>query len=164
MLRWEVIPGLGRTGSGVQAAPVTAARQTPGGDGPRLEYPVYLFDTGTLEVQAYFSPILAFNGLPIRYAVSFDDEEPQLIDLSKGNEAKGNWDKMVADNIKISASSHRIGRPGAHVLKYWLVDAGPVLQKIVVDCHSNPKGIRMGFLGEILEPSYLGPPESPTGN
>ncbi|HXB33058.1 MAG TPA: glycosyl hydrolase 115 family protein [Puia sp.] len=149
--QWRTIPNLGRTLSGVQASPVTAPAQTPGSDNPRLEYELYLFDTGIVKVDAYFSPILAFNRRPIRYAVSFDDETPVLVDLSTGNEAPGTWDKMVADNIRISVSAHHISRPGIHILKYWLVDPCPVLQKIVVDCG----GVR---------PSYLGPPESATGN
>jgi hypothetical protein len=130
---------------------VTAPARTPGGDNPHLEYQLYLFDTATVRVRIYFSPILAFNRQPIHYAVSFDDEIPQIIDLSTGNEASGNWDKMVSDNIRISVSTHLIRRPGIHVLKYWLVDAGPVLEKLVVD-------------DDGVQPSYLGPPESATGN
>jgi endo-1,4-beta-xylanase len=150
-IQWQTIPDLGRTLSGIQASPVTIPAQTPGGNNPHLEYQLYLFDTGIVTVRAYFSPILAFNREPIRYAVSFDDDPPQLVDLSTGNEAPGAWDRMVADNIRISVSAHVIGQPGPHILKYWLVDPGPVLQKIVVDA------------GGAL-PSYLGPPESPAGN
>jgi hypothetical protein len=150
-IQWQTIPDLGRTGSGIQASPVTTRAQVPGGSNPHLEFQLFLFDTGTVKVCAYFSPILAFNRQPIRYAVSFDDEAPQMTDLSTGNEATGAWDKMVADNIRISVSTHLIRRPGLHVLKFWLVDAAPVLQKIVVDAGG-------------ARPSYLGPPESPTGN
>ena len=147
---WQVIPGLGRTLSGVQVSPVTAPAQTPAGNNPRLEYQIWFSDTGTFNVGAWFSPILAFNRQPVRYAVSFDDEQPQIIDVSAGNEMPGTWDKMVADNIRISTTMHRITRPGIHVLKYWLVDPGPVLQRIVIDCGG-------------LKPSYLGPPETLTG-
>ncbi|HET6256794.1 MAG TPA: glycosyl hydrolase 115 family protein [Puia sp.] len=150
-IRWQIIPDLGRTLSGVEALPVTAPAQTPGATGAHLEYQLYLFDTGAVKVYAYFSPILAFNRQPVRYAVSFDDEQPQLVDLTTGNESPGAWDKMVADNIRISVSTHLISRPGMHVLKYWLVDPGPVLQKIVID-------------NGAVQPSYLGPPESPTAH
>jgi hypothetical protein len=150
-IQWQTIPDLGRTLSGIEASPVTVPAQTPGRNSPHLEYQLFLFDTGTVKVRAYFSPILTFNRQPIHYAVSFDDETPQFIDLSTGNEAPGSWDKMVADNIRIGVSTHTITRPGIHVLKYWLVDPGPVLEKIVVDDGG-------------VQPSYLGPPESATGH
>ena len=147
-LHWLTIPDLGRTGSAVEATPVTTPSLTPGNNSPRLEYDLYLADTGLLKVQAWFSPIIAFNRKAIRYGVSFDDQQPQLIDISTGNEARGAWDKMVADNIRIAESAHHITRPGRHVLKFWFADPGPVLQKLVVDAGG-------------VKPSYLGPPESP---
>jgi hypothetical protein len=149
---WLTIPGLGRTGSGVEATPVTTPSvtppTTPADKSPRLEYGVYLSDTGLLKVQAWFSPILEFNRKAIRYGISFDDEQPQIVDCSRDNEAPGSWDKMVADNICSKETRHRIDRPGYHVLKFWFVDAGPVLQRLVIDAGG-------------VKPSYLGPPESP---
>jgi hypothetical protein len=150
-ISWQTIPDLGRTGSAVQATPVTASSITPGGNSPHLEYSVWLTDTATVSVQAYLSPILEFNRKAIHYAVAFDDEKPQLVDCSTGNEAKGTWDKMVADNIRIATSTHTLSRRGPHVLKIWFVDPGPVLQKLVIDAGG-------------AKPSYLGPPESPRLN
>jgi hypothetical protein len=57
------------------------------------------------------------------------------------------WETTVANNARHSRTTHRIGAPGYHTLKVWMVDPGVVLQKIVV----NAGGLR---------PSYLGPPES----
>jgi len=63
------------------------------------------------------------------------------------NSISGVWNKWVADNIIIKTSTHKVKKPGKHVVKYWLVNSGLVLQKLVLD-----------FGG--LEPSYLGPPET----
>ena len=150
-IRWQNLPDLGRTGSAVQASPVTAPQVTPGSNSPRLEYTLWLTDTGRVRVNAYLSPILEFNRKPIHYAIAFDDEKPQIIDCSTGNEAHGAWDKMVADNIRIVTSTHRLTRRGVHTLKFYFVDPGPVLQKLVVDAGGE-------------RPSYLGPPESPKLN
>ncbi|GAA4381180.1 glycosyl hydrolase 115 family protein [Hymenobacter koreensis] len=151
---WQVIPDLGRTLSGVTVMPPMVGSPTPGGNTPHLEYRVQLSTTAPLTVQAYFSPTLDFkNQGGLRYAVSFDDEAPQLINLHTGMVAdNGNrpWEQAVAQNIIIKTSQHRLSKPGEHTLKFWLVDPGVVLQKLVIDCGG-------------LKPSYLGPPESPRG-
>ena len=147
-IQWQVIPGLGRTLSAVEAQPMTAPTQTTDENSPHLEYPVWLYDSGEVRVQAWCSPIIAFNNKPIHYAIGFDDEKPQLVDLTIGNENRGTWDKMVADNIKIAVSTHTLQKPGAHILKFYLVDPGVVLQRLVIDAGG-------------VKPSYLGPPESP---
>jgi len=144
-VKWQRIPGLGRTLSGMEAT-ITAPVQTPGDNSPRLEYTLYLTDSGTITVHAYFSPTLNFSGKGLRYAVSFDSNEPQILDLSENSSGK-NWNISVANNIFISSSRHVLSRPGKHVLKYWVVDPGVVLQKIVVDTGG-------------VKQSYLGPPES----
>jgi hypothetical protein len=130
----------------MEAMPVTSPAQTPGSNSPRLEYDIFLTDSGAITVHAYFSPTLNFSGKGLRYAVSIDSSTPQIIDLAE-NSAGKNWNISVANNIFISSSSHALPRPGKHVLKYWMVDPGVVLQKIVVDTGG-------------MQPSYLGPPES----
>ena len=145
-IRWVRIPGLGRTLSGVTAFPVTAARQVPGGDSPRLEYQVNLFAPGDVTVRAIFSPTLDFLATGLRYAVSFDDDPPQIVNAVADTTLKA-WERWVSDNANVSVTRHHLTRPGAHVLKVWLVDPGLVLQRLVVD---------RGDAG----PDYLGPPES----
>jgi hypothetical protein len=151
--RWVKLPDYGRTLSGMRAtALVDAPPAMPGMDSPCLEYRMYLFDTGTVHVAAVTSPILNYiPGRGIRYAVSFDNEEPQTITLvpEKYTAQNGNqdWENSVKNNARVANSSHSIARPGWHTLKFWMVDPGVVLQKIIVDCG----GVR---------PSYLGPPES----
>jgi hypothetical protein len=153
-ITWQKIQNLGRTLSAITPVPVTAASQKIGDDCPRLEYQIYLFTPGEVSVNAYFSPTLNFLNKPegIRYAISFDNDPPQIVNMtSNPNYSDLNrdsmWNKWVADNINISISKHKIDKPGEHVLKFWMVDPGVVMQKLVID------------LGG-LKSSYLGPPES----
>jgi hypothetical protein len=148
---WQRIPDLGRTLSAMTPMPVTAASQAPGGDNPRLEYTLYLFGKGEVKVDAFLSPTLNFHGTQgLRYAVSFDDQPPQMINMH-AQSSNQMWEQWVSNNINISVSRHIIDRDGAHILKFWMVDPGVVLQKLVVETRT-------------VKPSYLGPPESYRGS
>ena len=147
-ITWKVLPDLGRTGSAVTAFPVTAANQTPGGNGPQLVYDLCVNATGTVKLYAYFSPTLNFNNDEgLKYAVSIDNEKPQIMVLNKDDNQPKIWSKWVADNIIIKTTDLKITGSGKHVLRYWMISAAVVLQKLVLD---------MGGLKE----SYLGPPET----
>ncbi|AKQ47511.1 glycosyl hydrolase [Rufibacter radiotolerans] len=146
-IKWQVIPDLGRTASAMTTIPVTAPSQTPGGNSPHLEYKMHLQKAGEVSVQVMLSPTLNFhNTQGLRYAISFDDQAPQIINIHRGK-GEGEWNRNVANNINLTISKHQLAQPGAHTLKFWMVDSGVVLQKIVVDAGG-------------LKPSYLGPPES----
>jgi hypothetical protein len=146
-IHWLRIPGLGRTLSGMTPVPVTSESQTPGGAGPRLEYHLYSPRSGPVRVQAFVAPTLNFhNDQGLRYAISFDDQPPQIVNIHAGENLQV-WEKWVADNANVTTSEHQLDQPGKHVLKFWMVDPGIVLEKLVVDTGG-------------LKPSYLGPPES----
>jgi hypothetical protein len=143
---WLRIPDHGRTLSGMTALPVDA----PADEKPRmrLEYEMNLFSAGKVEVQATLAPTQKFKpGEGLRYAISFDDETPQLVNIHADSSEKA-WERSVSDGATVLTSKHSIAAPGKHTLKFWVVDAGLVLQKLVV----NTGGQRS---------SYLGPPESP---
>jgi Glycosyl hydrolase family 115/Gylcosyl hydrolase family 115 C-terminal domain len=147
-ISWQRIPDLGRTLSGMTALPVTAPSQRPAGGSPRLEYRMFLHDSGTVQLRAYLSPTLNYSGRKegLRYAVSFDNESPQVVNMA-ADTALRSWEQSVADNVTTPLTRHHLDRAGEHVLNFWMVDPGVVLQRLVVD------------LGGV-KPSYLGPPES----
>jgi len=145
-VNWLIIPDIGRNGSGMTITPVTATRQVPGPSSPRLEYDILVFDTGRVNVQAYFSPTLNFNVGELQYGLSIDNESPQIINLHKDHSNK-TWEQWVANNIIVDSTEFHFNKAGQHVLKFWMVDPGIVLQKLVV-----------GFPN--VKPSYLGPPET----
>jgi hypothetical protein len=150
--RWEPIDDLGRTLASMTIFPVTAAGVHPPENSPRLDYRMYLFSTGVVEVTSILSPCLNFApDRGVRLAVSFDDEAPQILTVvPKGyfvDNGNRDWEESVKDSVRKIKSRHTISQPGYHTFKVWMVDPGVVLQKIVV----NTGGVR---------PSYLGPPES----
>ena len=150
--RWINIPDYGHTLSAMRTDGPVDVQATPGKDSPYLEYKMYLFSTGKVGVETTVGPTLNFiPGRPLRYAVSFDDEAPQVVTIvpANFNAQNGNrdWEESVRDNGRLVKSEHTISTPGYHTLKIWMVDPGVVVEKIVV----NTGGLR---------PSYLGPPES----
>jgi hypothetical protein len=146
-IRWQVIPDLGRTLSAVTPFPPTSPRQTPGGDSPRLEYRIYLFHAGEVQVKAYVSPTIDFTaGDGLEYAVSLDNAEPQVVNIHADSSLQA-WERSVAANVNISQSTHTVADAGEHVLKFWMVEPGVVLQRLLVETSAAPE-------------SYLGPPES----
>ena len=155
-IKWEIIPGLGRTKSGVTSMPVTNNIEKAGNNSPALEYQFCLLENpkeGKVQVNVYLSPTLNFkNGTGLKSAISIDNEEPQIINIHEGCDVPDWkypqwWKKAVSDNIVIKSSEHHISSSGGHILKFWLLDPGIVIQKIVI----NNGG---------LKPSYLGPTES----
>lgn len=148
-IKWKIIPGLGRTGSSITSFPVTTNKQIPKEASPQLQYEIYSYDSGLIKINAYFSPTLNFHNEPqgLQYAISIDNERPQIISINKEDNDKKIWGEWVADNIIIKTTSHKILRSGKHIVKYWMVSPAVILQKIVID-----------FGG--LKESYLGPPET----
>lgn len=151
--QWIRVKDYGNTLSGMRTiSTLSAPSATPGKDSPCLEYGMSLFDSGKVDVEGIFGASLNFMpGRGVRYAVSFDDEPPQVVTLVPENyraqNGNADWEKSVEDNVRCSHTTHMIAKPGYHTLKIWMVDPGVVLEKIVVN------------LGGV-KPSYLGPPES----
>ena len=80
------------------------------------------------------------------FAISVDDQKPQVVD-SLANNTQRDWERSVINSIRSVQVPVTFEQPGYHTLKFWLVDPGVVLEKLIVD-----------FGG--VKPSFLGPPES----
>jgi len=142
---WEIIEGLGRTGSSITVLPPTV-EAVDKADGinfksPSVEYDIYLFTEGSLSLQFNCSPGNPINGgYGQRIAVALDNGLPQVISYEMGN-------KSVMDNLMTLHTSLDVETAGQHVLKIWMVDPGIAIDKIILDAGG-------------LKKSYLGPPES----
>lgn len=150
---WTVVPNLGRTDSAVTVAPSNVASREPDQRAPRLEYTFTLLNAATVSIETHVSPTLNFReGDGLRFAIAIDDGPPQIVNINEGEEVPDWkyapwWTKAVADHIKIKRSKHQMLESGIHTLKVWMIDAGVVIQKFVIDAGG-------------LKRSYLGPPPS----
>jgi len=144
-VKWETVPGYGRTLSGVAPFPVTFDSLEPG-HGPMMEYPIVVRHGGKATLHAICAPSLGFvPGRGLRLALAFDNDQPQVVDIAPSYLSK-TWEKAVSDACVDIETKHTLS-PGPHSLKVWAIDPGVVIQRFVID------------LGG-LRPSYLGPPES----
>ena len=147
-ISWKAIPNIGRTGDGITTFPVTASISLSA-TSPHLRYEFYSYDTGKVNLNLYFSPTLNFHNKNegLQYAVSIDDEQPQIFSLNKNDNDQREWNSWVANNIIHKKSAHGVRGAGKHVVKYWMISPAVILQKLVVDYGG-------------LKPSYLGPEET----
>jgi hypothetical protein len=149
---WQILKNYGRTANGITLFPAVIAQQEATEAAPHLEYLVSLNDTGRVKVLAYLAPTIDYSGgKELHYAVAFDDEKPQILNSTLRKEGEywvnDNSAKVMMDNSRIEQSIHTISQQGTHTLKFWIMDKGIVLQKLVIDCGG-------------LKSSELGPPES----
>lgn len=161
-VRWQVLPGMGRTLSGITSYPVDKIIEKPEGGSPNISYNVWLASSGEIKLTVYLCPTNNFktDNSGLRYAVSIDDEKPKIVNIHS-KEAREDWknpittnldwNDAVGNNIRKITTTHKISENGKHVIRYWLVDPGVVLQKLVI------------WTGKEKD-SYLGPPESHFGS
>ncbi len=151
--KWTKISNLGRTHSSLIAEPVNVERLELGKKSPMLEYDFTTFNSGELTVESFLSPTQDFKKKDgLWFAIAIDDEEPQIINMNKGEEQPDWqyadwWSVSVGNHIKMKTSKHKINTAGKHTLKIWMMDAGIVFQKFVINAGGK-------------KPSYLGAPES----
>ncbi|NMB39303.1 MAG: DNRLRE domain-containing protein [Firmicutes bacterium] len=149
-LSWQKIDNYGRTLSSMAVFPRYTSYRIPP-NAPYLEYQVYISNPGHAAVTVYTAPTNNINRQRgLCYGIAFDEQRIQVVDtFPKENDAfytSPLWSRGVMDNIRITTTRHQLDA-GVHTLRFYMVDSGVVLQKIVIDTGG-------------VKPSYLGPPES----
>jgi hypothetical protein len=143
-ISWQVIDGLGLTGKLVTMLPVTADPiYTFDPNTPHLEYDIYTYNRGVVEVHSFVLPVFPINSFRnAEYAISIDDGRPQSINIGVP-ENSAQWKENVRRNASKNITRHYIDKPGKHTLKIWLADTGMAFDKIVIDLG----GLKMSYLG-----------------
>ncbi|EGY15356.1 uncharacterized protein VDAG_06210 [Verticillium dahliae VdLs.17] len=159
---YHTLRNYGRTLAGVGLYPLDSEKLEVG-EGPALEYSVYLFTNhSAANVTVYMSPGANYLGdnNPLQYAIALfpaGDEQPEPtvvtpIGPNVGSNMPDGWGQAVANAVwglqgNYTTSSFNVTQEGAYTLRIWALLPNIVVQKIVID------------LGGVRD-SYLGPPES----
>lgn len=152
---WKIIENYGRTLSSVKMFPTTVSFERPE-DAPYLEYLLEVSEDKEYILTTYVAPTNnLYKKSRLKYGVSFDggsitiaDALPQ--DFVAGDYDNEPWCNAVLDNIHITCTKHMLEK-GAHTLRFYGLDAGLVLQKVVLS-------------KEKLQTSFFGPQESFVAN
>lgn len=143
-IKWQVVPFMGKTKSALITIPQNAYPTEK--EQIYVEYDIDFSTKGEVEVQLLLSPTLNFNANKgLRYEISIDGSNPQVINFN--GHYKGELGRWQAEHLIKSVTKHNVDTIGKHTLRYRVLDAGIVLQKILIDTGG-------------LKPSYLGAPES----
>lgn len=143
-IHWGIIPDFGKTKSGITTFPQNLYPDPK--ENVFVEYDIQFTSKGEFNVELLLAPTLNFNSNKgLRYEISFDGDNPQIVNFN--GKYRGELGKWQAEHMIKSATKHSILKPGKHTLRIKALDAGIVLEKILIDCGG-------------LKPTYLGAPES----
>lgn len=135
--RWAEVDTLGFSGkSALTVLPMTVASKKDVAavlaESPVLEYDIYFSEPGKQEVTVYCLPTQSINAdHELRYAVSIDDQTPQLVEFNAEEKTK-QWLHNVIQGFVITKTEHRVANAGKHTLKIRMVDPGVVVDKIEI--------------------------------
>lgn len=150
---WRSVPGLGRGGNAVTVLPSTA--KITEDSAPSLAYRFHSSTAGPATLRVRLLPTHPLvTGRGLRLAIAIDDGPPVPLAVTSGFETGrsdarfSEWQaRVMANATEAAAALPAPLAPGAHTLRLIAVDAGVVVDKIVID------------LGG-LHPSYDGPAET----
>lgn len=153
-VRWEPIPDYGWVAAAMSVFPVDAAPFTDTIAAPRLEYDVFLADSGEYHINLVTGPTLeVYSGRHLAVAIGLDDA-PAVVQAVFTPENGSAQDFLGSEHAANTAGNARtmrftlpVATPGRHVLKLIAQDPTMVVQRIIVYKTNMPK-------------SYFGPPSS----
>ena len=156
--QFRVIPNYGRSDAAVKVFPITmeTGKQFDATGSvanlPYLEYEFEVSEDAEYTIRTYLAPSNNLDGdkVELRYALQADGAEPMVVNaLPKGYIAGDYWEPQWCRAVEINAhinESKITLAADTHKLRFYGIDAGVVLQKIVI------------YRGELPQ-SYLGPEE-----
>lgn len=105
-----------------------------------IQYDVFTSSSGEASIQARFLPNHPVDSEDIRYAISVDGEDPQIVSiLSDFKNRDEEWKINVMRNQSLKSTRHLIKKPGKHTVTIYALDEGIVLDQLALDFQPERK-------------------------
>lgn len=132
---WRRLNRVAASMDGVTILPVTAASVSPTAitGSPSLTYEFYSFSSGAAAIQVNCLPThkITSEHAGCRFAISLNGDTPQVMDIN-ADEYSASWNANVLRVYASATSHHTIASAGRQSLKLWMLDAGVVLDKLII--------------------------------
>ncbi|MBD5782466.1 glycosyl hydrolase 115 family protein [Pelagicoccus sp. NFK12] len=133
---WRRVSQSNASGDGMELQPVTAASLDPAAlpaDAPALTYTFHAFEPGPVSIEVRCLPThrITSDHPGLRYAISVNGEEPQILDLH-ANEYTPAWNANTLRAYSAGLSQHDLENAGLQTITIQMVDPGLILDQIVV--------------------------------
>ena len=145
-VHWTVIPGFGKTLSGITLLPAKVQLHDEHKEPVYVEYLVETVTaTDSARLTLIFAPTLNFNqNKGLRYAVSIDEQAEQTVNINQSYTIK-EMERWQANSANHSTTIHAVPAAGKHRIRIRFLDTGLVLEKLLLDLG----GLKESYLGAI---------------
>ncbi len=103
-----------------------------------LIYEVYTTTPGEVALRVALIPNHPINGGSIRYAVSVDNERPQVVAYETGFRSEP-WKNNVLRNQSLNTTLHKINIPGKHTIRISALDPEVIVDQLMLDFQKGRK-------------------------
>jgi hypothetical protein len=139
-LLWEIIEGLGYTGSSVWVNPLSSGEETTDEEiASTLEYDFLTDRNGQAEIHIYCLPVHPLT-IPdnVRISVAVNDQKPVVISHQTFGRSEQWKQNVLSNNAKITVKFPVVSN-GRNVLRIKSVDPGVIIDRIEIDTGGLPE-------------------------
>ena len=127
------IKGLGISGEAVTAMPIIEKSYANApNNAPVLSYVAELNEGDNQILVKCLPTFKIYNGFKLQYAISVNDESPQIVNLDQPDDTSPEWKQNVLRGYSIGKITHKASRSGKATIKLYLLDPSVVISQIEV--------------------------------
>lgn len=116
----------------------TRAVNLSAGKENRLTYRFITTSVGDAIIRTYLLPNHPVNGDDIRYVISIDSDDPQIVSFRTEFRSE-DWKKNLLRNQSVNVTYHKLNKAGEHTISIYALNEGVILDQIMLDLKAERK-------------------------